>query len=105
MKIYEGKIPFDEHGNLHGYADHWDKDVRWQKNSIFSTALIFLGFARGRSAAHAIWRDVYTGATYKMFLKDLSEVLSFRQITYGQISDNWVFCKRGANYGIKLARS
>lgn len=97
MSAYQ--IPFID-GNLQHYPGHSPK-LEWRENCTFSATLIFKGFQRGRSAAYAVFHLEETGQQYPMFLKDLGAVM-LSEVRGGKVSGWWTFCKRGANYGIKL---
>jgi hypothetical protein len=114
-----GKIkefPFDQNGNLMHYPEvvWWDyagtRDAYgmpprigpvWIEVEPFTATLEFDTYRRGRSAAYFIWKDC-EGATYPMFLKDLSELLSSTSvIVNGAVHARWEIVKRGRNYGIR----
>lgn len=93
------QIPFDEKGNLLHYPDRQTKE--WKDNYIFHATLIFKSFARGRSAAYALFEDV-EGRKYPMFLTFLDAILMTRDISGGKVEGDWTFHKRGQNYSIGL---
>lgn len=78
------------------------RDVEWVSNKVFKETLNYIGFSRGRSSATFVFKDG-TGAEYPMFMKDMDELLSTKNIDEGRVSGFWTFCKRGQNYGIRLA--
>jgi hypothetical protein len=95
---WDGTVPL----SCEGLASWVDYDTKLVEGKDFDATLIFCGFERGRSAAHAIWRDP-PGRTFPMFLCDL-ETLIYEGIREGgSVSGRWTFTKRGANYGIKRA--
>lgn len=69
----------------------------------FRADLKLIGFSRGRSAANFDFRNVETGVTYTMFMKDFMEYLKQGDVIDSTLSGVWTVAKRGANYGIKLA--
>lgn len=98
---YEGKIPFDQHGNPVPFAPNADAVV-WKDNEPFRATLIFKGFQRGRSAAHAIYaKDDDPTWEVAMFLSDLKTVIELG-CKPQRIQGRFAFVKRGQNYGIKL---
>lgn len=112
---WDGKIPFTTEdvgkpgdpwytpaGTLMGYAEEW-QDIEWRENFTFCEALVFDHFERGRSAAHAIFKD-RDGRKYQMFLTDLENALKGLAVFRGKIEGvTWTFTKRGRNYGICMA--
>jgi hypothetical protein len=100
------QIPFYTSGpykGLAGYPDgYWP--MEWRENCVFMDRLIFDGFQRGRSAAHAVFKSTTSGDRYEMFLRDLEDVLRVGGIEkLGYLTTYFTFVKRGMNYGIKLA--
>ena len=74
----------------------------WKDNYIFESEMRFIGFGRGRSAAHGFLRGTER-REYQIFLKDLEELIGTRNFECGIINETkWTFVKRGQNYGIKL---
>lgn len=63
--------------------------------------LSFQGFERGRSAAHAIWKDEQ-GRRFVMFLVDLDDLIQIGN-PIKEVQASWVVTKKGQDYGIKLA--
>jgi hypothetical protein len=72
-------------------------------NFVRTMTLTFDSFERGRSAAHAIWKNE-DGAEFPMFLTHLAEVIETCSIQNGRVTDVWTVYKRGQNYGIGLAK-
>jgi hypothetical protein len=68
----------------------------------FDAVLKFTCFSRGRSAAHALMHSE-TGARYTVFLTDLSEMIKDLRWC-GGIAARFIPCKRGQNYGVRLAK-
>lgn len=77
--------------------------VSWRENEPFYAKLKFESFERGRSAAHAIFRDSKSSARYPMFLTDISAAME--ELRSGFLEGDFMFAKRGSNYGLKLIRS
>lgn len=108
--MYEGKIPFDQHGNPIPYYNgvtrgpyaYLDPDYIWEDNAPFRATLEFQRFDRGRSASHAIYAkrdDPSWEAT--MFLTDFTDVVK-RGLAPLSLCGRFEYVKRGSNYGIKL---
>ena len=106
-KIYDGDIPFDSKGNQEHYPEEWGSHrCDWQPNFKFHGRLIFLEFTRGRSAAYASFARLEGGqqrSRVTVFLKDLAEMITHPNWKGGIIEAEFTFCKRGQNYGCKLA--
>jgi hypothetical protein len=101
LKPYKNKAPFNKDGQPLSYVYNENSpDIIWKDNLPFKENLAFNYFGRGRSAAHAIFTNE-KGIVYQMFLKDLSELLKTKIINYGQLNGQFIFVKRGSNYGIK----
>jgi hypothetical protein len=108
--MYEGKIPFDQHGNPVPYYNgvtrgphaSFDSDYIWEDNAPFRAVLDFKRFARGRSAAHAIYAKA-DDPTWEcvMFLTDFTDVVE-RGLAPLRLSGRFEHVKRGSNYGVKL---
>lgn len=95
------QLPFRDGALLH-YPDYPTTTINWCDNHTMSATLTFQGFERGRSAAYAIWQTG-DGKPWPMFLKDLGDVLARCDVRKASVTALWTFCKRGANYGIRLA--
>lgn len=75
----------------------------WKPNVEFFAKLKILDIVKGRSAAYFIVENMETKATYSMFMKDFLDLVQRHAIMMGETNSlKWVFCKRGANYGVKL---
>jgi hypothetical protein len=104
--VYTGQIPFDpKTGNPLPYAQIAylnNRDVIWRDNEPFSATMNIVDFERGRSAAHFILKDEF-GRQYVMFLTDLLYLIKNFRVESGKTTRlNWVFCKRGRNYGVQV---
>lgn len=106
-KKYEPiKIPTQARtdSRYYGLMSYPEHDAAWEIGEAFGGILVFDGFERGRSAAHAIWRDVSTGKRYPMFLTFLEDVIKNKGgISHtGEIAGVFGFAKRGMNYSIMM---
>ncbi len=101
--MYEGKIPFDQHGSPVPYCSHGaENSYVWEANKPFKTTLVFKGFVRGRSAAHAVYAKVDDPQwAVTIFLSDLKDVIA-AGFTPLYLGGHFEFVKRGQNYGVKL---
>lgn len=108
-KTYQA--PYDRNGNLMHYPEtQWwyENDERhyapptWRDPAPFTARLTYQGYKRGRSAAYFQWVDE-NGRTFPMFLTDIDDILRTRELGPDGITATWVECKRGQNYGLRLA--
>lgn len=108
------KAPYNDKGDLQHYPSTWwtanlstgKSDMHspeWRDPAPFRAVLVYEGYARGRSAAYFLWKHFTTGASYPMFLTDLDDILSSRTIPKSGVHATWIECKRGQNYGIRIA--
>ncbi len=121
------KVPFDPNGNLLHWAwnggwtagrweyglngtgtwvkgkrldKHIDTDqVKWREPANFKVRLTPVRMLSGRSAKYLIWKDD-EGHTYPMFMTDLIDALPY--IDGGALNVELAFCKRGANFGVRV---
>lgn len=111
-KTYQA--PYDVKGSLQHYPQGWwvvhpptgertFTGPYWRDPRPFRAVLVYEGYARGRSAAYFMWRHATTGARYPMFMTDLDEMLRTRTIPIQGVHATWIECKRGQNYGIRVA--
>lgn len=109
-KTYQA--PFDVDGNLMHYphtrwrynqetGERREVKPEWREVVPFPKTLKYKGYARGYSAAYFLWEDA-DGHVYPMFLTDLDTLLK-HGYTNSVIMGLWIVCKRGQNYGIRLA--
>jgi len=109
-KTYEA--PFDADGNLLHYpitryrfdrstGERTSEGPEWRKVKPFPLTLKYSGYARGYSAAYFLWEDA-DGHKYPMFLMDMDAVLK-AGFTFPVVMGLWIVCKRGQNFGIRLA--
>ena len=108
------KAPYDRSGNLMHYPEtQWwydeetqqrhDAPPEWRVPEPMKAVLVYEGYARGRSAAYFMWRHSTTGTRYPMFMTDLDAMLRARTIPIQGVHATWIECKRGSNYGIRVA--
>lgn len=106
------KAPYDRNGNLMHYPEtqwFYVDEVRqtappeWRTPQPMKAVLVYEGYGRGRSAAYFMWRHQVTGTRYPMFMTDLDEMLRTRTIPVQGVHATWIECKRGQNYGIRVA--
>lgn len=99
--MYEGKIPFDQHGSPVPYTPQRAACYVWEENKPFRATLKFQRFERGRSAAHAIYAKADNPSwQVTMFLSDLEDVIARGEAPF-LLTGRWEFVKRGQNYGVK----
>jgi hypothetical protein len=96
------QIPFDKDGNQLTYPEDFGRSAvaEWMDNVVFYDTLEFQRFLRGRSAAHCEFKRL-SGQKVIMFLRDFEDVIP--EMFAGRIHARWTYCKRGQNYGIRLA--
>jgi hypothetical protein len=108
------QAPYGPKGDLQHYPQIWwtgdfgsgERELHepdWRSPTPFRAVLVYEGCARGRSAAYFLWRHQITGTRYPMFMTDLDDMLSSRTIPKQGVDATWIECKRGQNYGIKIA--
>lgn len=97
---WDKRVPFNIKGDLLGYPHgRWD-EIHWRENYEFNDTLSFVGFERGRSAAHAIFEDS-DGHFMQMFLTNLEDlILAGKKPT--KTKGWWTFVKKGRNFGVKM---
>lgn len=108
------KVPYNSKGDLqHFSSNYWTTDPatgeremhapEWRTPVPFRAVLMYEGYARGRSAAYFLWRHYVTGTRYPMFMTDYDEMMRTRTIPIQGVHATWIECKRGQNYGIRIA--
>lgn len=107
--MYEGLIPFDAQGSPRGWAGKpplnpgWDGQLEWRENKPFAAVLQFENFVRGRSAANALFSAANDHSwQVTMFLADFEKLLKSGRLHGLTVSSDWVYAKRGANFGITV---
>lgn len=100
-------IPFSRKtGNMLDYS--WDtvgednQRTVWKENYEFDDVLEFTHFTRGRSSVKAHFKSLSDGKLYEMFITDFEKMLLAGRLDRAQVCGRFTFCKRGANYGIKV---
>lgn len=110
------KVPFSgiSGDQQHYPSNEWDLNAReegkWKtvpyvevQNYEFDDCLTLVDFARGRSAAYFHWEGS-DGRRYTMFMTDFVDLVKSSVIIKGSVKGRWTFCKRGANFGVKLVK-
>lgn len=94
------QIPFDEKGNMlsYDYGAHDYKDPY-----EFTDTLTYVGYGRGRSAAHFYFKDS-KNKTYNMFISDFDDLIKTGKFSSGTITATFTFVKKGQNFGIQLVK-
>ena len=107
--MYKGKIPFNpftkeplDYCERYVHKDDRSKPPEMIDNYVFSDALKYDTFSRGRSAANIVFKSITSGLRYTVFLVDFSEMVPL--MVSGVVYGNFEFCKRGMNYGLKLSK-
>jgi hypothetical protein len=96
------KAPIAPDGSLLHYPISYD-DHAMKEVPPFCARLTLTGSLRGRSAAYFMWKDE-TGASFPMFLSDMTDLLNNGSVVKGVAAEQWQICKRGANYGIRRVK-
>ena len=79
-------------------------EVVWKPNIEFTDTLKYSHYSRGISSAKIHFASQSNGKKYEMFLTDFDELMDLKGFQGNVVEDVFTFCKRGANYGIKLSR-
>lgn len=69
----------------------------WEFEDIFKIE----GYGRGRSTAYFNLRSLTSGLTCVMMMSDIYDLVTSATLINGVVVGRWIFCKKGANYGIK----
>jgi len=96
-----------------GKPQYWqgDRSDEMRPNKPFVETLKFLTYLRGNSSAKLIFVKsedyvkfkndrYYDGIRYEVFMTDIKDIID--KMVNGVITDEFVFVKRGQNFGIKL---
>lgn len=78
-------------------------EVKWVENYEFEDTLIYSHYSKGRSSTKIHFISKTTDKPYEMFLTDFDDLLKYSGFMGNEVKNVFTFCKRGANYGIKLA--
>lgn len=89
--MYQGKIPFDKHGNQAVLERNADS---WRPNEIF---LAQLEPVRAKGP-NVIVKDTETNAAYVMKLDDFIYLVKTHNIDEGKFKGTWAFKKVGAGF-------
>lgn len=116
MKVWDGKFPFTDAGELLAYETAWTGERGATRKTAdearFTGTLRYAGFQRGRSAAHLLFTDgskvnryqhqpeVEDDRDFVVFLTDAEPII--RAMVKGEIEGSFVPVKRGCNYGWKM---
>lgn len=102
-------VPFDGEGNLMDYAAptrpgeiRTNAAHEWRPNYEFDALLTLVGIRKGWSSMKAVWRDA-DGHLYGMFTSHLGLLLERSGVVRGRAYGRWTFCRKGSNFGIRLA--
>jgi hypothetical protein len=99
---WDRKAPFTKDGALVSYVGPAQSEIEWRNaDDPMEMTLAFAGFERGRSAAHAIWKDAQD-RRFVMFLTDLQELIMRGDPVSVVQSNRWIVTKKGQDFGIKL---
>lgn len=79
-------------------------EVIWKPNFEFTDTLKYSHYSRGRSSAKIHFTSQSNNKSFEMFLTDFDELMGLKGFNGNTVTDTFTFCKRGANYGIKLSR-
>ena len=93
---------FDDRFNSERYITV--DEVIWKPNFEFEDKFKYLNYSRGRSSAKIHFKSEITGKEYEMFLTDFDDLMNSQGFNKNVVEGTFTFCKRGANYGIKLVR-
>jgi hypothetical protein len=102
-------VPFDRHGGVLHYAcgdEYWAEGkhqrIIWGTNEPALMTLWLDGMETGRSAKYLVFKNI-DGATFPVFVKDLIAMVRHPDWREGALTAKFEPCKRGSNYGIRLA--
>ena len=102
--MYSKPIPYS---TVTGHQVTWvnpylkDGSIEWRENIPFKATLTFTGFCRGRSSVTAKFIDKSTGKDYSLFFRDFEELFLDGKFTGTEVTGDWAYCKRGANYSLE----
>lgn len=87
------------------FKDYVKQELVWKDNAPFFKAVEFVGFERGRSAAHSIFKDSKDESErpwqFQMFLTDLQDLI-VGEVNIRRFEGMMAYTKRGSNYGFAL---
>lgn len=76
----------------------------WANLGPFTAIMRVVDYERGCSSVTFTLIDQATGYMYHMFPVDAIEMIRTCDLHNGETSNVWEPCKRGANYGIRIAK-
>lgn len=76
-------------------------EYEWREPWEFTDTFKIEGYGRGRSAAYFNLTSQTSGLSCVMMMTDICDLVTSATIEKGVVTGRWIFCKRGANYGIK----
>lgn len=92
---YSGEFRYGERDPITGFCARIDPVMI--DNVPWDDELIYDGYYRGRSAAGATFTNA-KGQRFTVFMTDLDKFIPF--MVKGKITGKFIYCKRGANYGV-----
>lgn len=111
-KRWDRKVPFDSStgdmleysptDQVWNYSSKMYVPVLWKDNYAFKDTLEYEGYERGRSSCIIKFRCVTVNNRVRMFMTDFDNVV--RMMKDGKVTGEWTFAKRGANFGVMLAK-
>ena len=97
-------IPFTKTGGFVEYAWGDRERYEWKENYEWEDILEYTGYSRGCSSIKLILNSELNGKRYEMFISDFDDILKKHGFSVFGEKHTYTFCKKGANYGIKLVR-
>ena len=102
------KVPY-KNGKLQHYAransfadpEYGNQGEEWRDNKPFRATMVIAGMNTGPYAKSVLWMDG-DGYFYPMFLIDLVDTLKIANVVNREITADWIVCRRGSNYGIRI---
>lgn len=94
-------VPIGSDGALVSYPNYGGE---WAELVPFDATLTLIDTARGRSSLIFRW-ETEDGRRWPMFASDVADLI--RRGSFGEggtVTGTWTASKKGANYGLKLAR-
>lgn len=70
-------------------------------NTPFTDTLTYVNYYRGRSAAGIMFENK-EGRVFHVFMSDFHEMVPL--LSNGKITNTFIYCKKGKNYGLQLYR-
>lgn len=100
------QVPYMPDGSIPDYPQEYpgtpaERRLTWKDPRSFDATLTLDEMARGRSAAHFLFKSE-KGARFTVFMTDLMDMIRDPRWREGRIAARFVPCKRGMNYGVRL---